>query len=122
MKKDVLRFPRNIVNPIRIFLEREIVRLKRTKKRISKSDPFSDSTRIEENSLEEDVDEQIGHFDSQVKAKFMDKQIVQLRKALTMIKLGRYGICEKCGKMIDTDRLAAKPDATICIKCERERE
>jgi len=110
------------VDPIRIFLEREIVRLKRTKKRISKSDPFSDSTRIEENSLEEDVDEQIGHFDSQVKAKFMDKQIVQLRKALTMIKLGRYGICEKCGKMIDTDRLAAKPDATICIKCERERE
>ena len=82
MNKYILKFPRNIVEPIRIFLEREIVRLKRTKKRINKSDPFSDSTRIEENSLEEDVDEQIGHFDSQVKAKFMDKQIVQLNTGL----------------------------------------
>lgn len=122
MKKDVLKFPRNIVEPIRLFLEREIVKLKRTKNKLKKNDPFANELRTEENSLEEDVDEQIGHFDSQVKAKFVDKQIVQLRKALTMIKLGKYGICEKCGKMINTDRLAVKPDVTICIKCERERE
>jgi RNA polymerase-binding transcription factor DksA len=122
MKKDVLKFPRNIVEPIRLFLEREIVKLKRTKNKLKKNDPFANESRTEENSLEEDVDEQIGHFDSQVKAKFVDKQIVQLRKALTMIKLGKYGICEKCGKMINTDRLAVKPDVTICIKCERERE
>ena len=63
-----------------------------------------------------------GDFDALVKTNFIKKQIVQLRKALTMIKMGKYGICESCGKMIDTDRLAVKPDATICIKCEKERE
>jgi len=105
MKNDILKFPRNIVEPVRIFLEKEIIKLKRTKSK-----------------CEYEVGGQAEHFDSQVKVKFMDKQIVQLRKALTMIKLGKYGICERCGKMIDTDRLAVKPDSTICIKCELERE
>lgn len=105
MKNDILKFPKNIVEPIRIFLEKEIVKLKRTKSK-----------------CEENASGQVDRFDSQVKAKFMDKQIVQIRKALTMIKLGKYGICERCGKMIDTDRLAVKPDSTICIKCELERE
>jgi RNA polymerase-binding transcription factor DksA len=39
-----------------------------------------------------------------------------------MVKLGKYGICEKCGKMIDTDRLAINPEATTCIDCEKDKE
>ena len=68
------------------------------------------------------MDEQVGHFETEVKVGFVKKQLVQLRKALTMIKIGKYGICEKCGLMIDTDRLAVKPEVTICIKCARDRE
>lgn len=117
-----LTFPSRLINPIKKFLEDEIVRLKRRLKGIKASDPFTDHNRDGENSLEEDVDEQIGHFDAEVKVNFINKQIVQLRKALTRIKLGKYGTCEKCGKMIDTDRLAAKPDAIICIDCEKEQE
>ena len=119
---NMLSLPKKLLDPIRVFLERELVKMKRTEKKLSKGDPFKDRARVNENSMEEDVDEQIGHFDTQVKANFLKKQIVQLRKALTMIKMGKYGICESCGKMIDTDRLAAKPDSTICIKCEKERE
>lgn len=119
---NILSLPKKLLDPIRIFLEKELVKMKRTEKKLRKSDPFKDSTRANENSMEEDLDEQIGHFDTQVKANFIKKQIIQLRKALTMIKMGKYGVCESCGKMIDTDRLAVKPDATICIKCEKERE
>ncbi len=115
-------FPSNLLTPIQKFLKGELVKLKKTRKSINKADPFKDSDRAGENSLEEDVDEQIGHFDAEVKNNFISKQIVQLRKALTMIKIGRYGICEKCGKMIDTDRLAARPETTVCIDCQKESE
>jgi len=120
--EEKISFPKRLLTPIKIFLERELVKLKRTKKNLKKNDPFKDSVRTVENSVEEDLDEQIGHFDTQVKVNFIQKQIIQLRKALTMIKIGKYGACERCGKMIDTDRLGVRPDATICIKCERERE
>jgi RNA polymerase-binding transcription factor DksA len=120
--EEKLSLPKKLLAPIKHFLEKELVKLKRTKKNLKKSDPFKDSVRTSENSFEEDLDEQIGHFDTQVKVNFVQKQIIQIRKALTMIKIGRYGVCEKCGKMIDTDRLAVFPDTTVCIKCERERE
>jgi DnaK suppressor protein len=89
---------------------------------IKSNDPFTDEGRATDNSLEEDVDEQIGHFDSEAKVNFVSRQIVQFRKALTRLKLGKYGICERCGKMIDTDRLAIGPEITMCVKCEKERE
>jgi len=107
---------------IKHFLESELVKIKRNKKELKQADPFSDSDRTSENSLEEDVDEQIGHFDTEIKVKFLAKRTVQLRKALTRMKLGKYGICETCGKMIDTDRLAVNPEATTCVKCEKESE
>ena len=112
----------NIKNKIKKFLEIELLKLKRTEKKLKKADPFNDDARASENSLEEDVDEQIGHFDTEIKVKFLRRQIVQLRKALTRLKIGKYGICEKCGKMIDTNRLAINPQATTCVKCKKESE
>lgn len=104
------------------FLEEEIVRLKKREKELKGADPFTDETRTLDNSVEEDVDEQLGHLDSEVKINFIRKQIIGLRKALARIRIGKYGICARCGKMIGTDRLAAKPDATLCITCESEVE
>jgi len=120
--KNNVKFPEKLLAPIKRFLEGEIIRLKRSEKSIKQADPFLDESRTTENSVEEDVDEQVGHFETVVKANFVKKQIVQVRKALTFLKIGKYGTCEKCGKMIDTDRLAVKPDATVCIKCEKESE
>jgi DnaK suppressor protein len=126
MKKEknkvVLTFPSRLLSPIKLFLERELIKLKRRKKQLKKEDPFLKGDRTEENSLEEDLDEQIGHFDNEIKAKFLSKQIAQFRTALTRMKIGKYGICEKCGKMIDTDRLAVKAEATTCIKCSKKSE
>jgi RNA polymerase-binding transcription factor DksA len=122
LKKDNITIPAKLLAPIKSFLEKEMVKWKKTEKTMKSNDPFADANRVNENSDEEDVDEQIGHFDTEVKVSFIDKQLVQLRKALTRIKIGKYGICEKCGKMIDTDRLAIKPETTICIDCAKEQE
>lgn len=116
------KFPARLLKPIKNFLENELIKIKRNKKSLKQADPFNDINRASENSLEADVDEQIGHFDTEIKVKFLAKRLAQLRKALTRMKLGKYGICEKCGKMIDTDRLAVKPEATTCIDCEKDSE
>lgn len=121
-KKEGLNLPHRLLSPIKMFLEKELVSLKRSKKQLKKEDPFMNENRVNENSLEEDVDEQIGHFENEIKVKFLQKQIIQFRTALTRIKIGKFGVCEKCGKMIDTDRLAVKPEATTCIKCSKEND
>lgn len=118
MKKN----PNKLLGSVKNFLEFELLRSKRSKKEMEKSDPFADEQRVNENSFEEDLDEQIGHFDSEVKVRFLAKRIVQLRKALTRLRLGKYGICEVCGKMIDTERLSINPEATTCVKCQKEKE
>lgn len=103
-------------------MHHKLIDLKKKEKSLKESDPFFDQQRTGNNSLEEDVDEQIGRFETEVKISFIKKQIVQVRKALTNLKIGKYGICEKCHNMIDTDRLAVKPDTTLCVKCAEDKE
>jgi len=52
----------------------------------------------------------------------VSRSLVAVRKALTRIKLGKYGICVSCGKMIDTDRLAITPTADMCMECAKKAE
>lgn len=120
--KESVAIPMRLLMPIKVFLEKEIVKWKRTERRFKRNDPFMDENRTSNNSEEEDTDEQLGRFDTEIKVSFVKKQLVQLRKAMTRIKIGKYGICEKCGKMIDTDRLTISPETTICIDCAKEQE
>ena len=43
-------------------------------------------------------------------------------KALELIEKGEYGVCIKCGKPIDPERLKAFPEARLCIDDARKRE
>jgi RNA polymerase-binding protein DksA len=45
-----------------------------------------------------------------------------INSALERIEAGTYGICMNCGKPIAEERLEARPWATLCIDCQRERE
>ncbi len=42
--------------------------------------------------------------------------------ALAKLDKGTYGLCEDCGDKIDRARLKALPSATLCIRCQRQRE
>jgi RNA polymerase-binding transcription factor DksA len=60
-------------------------------------------------------------FDATI-AKLVDEEEQQVREALARKAAGTYGICENCGRPIDPARLKARPEATLCIDCQRERE
>lgn len=40
--------------------------------------------------------------------------------ALAKIERGTYGLCERCGKRIDRERLEALPSARVCITCKQK--
>jgi len=48
----------------------------------------------------------------------LEKKLQAIIKALKKIDDGTYGICEKCQKEIDLNRLKASPSAKNCLKCD----
>jgi len=48
--------------------------------------------------------------------------LAEIDAALQRIEEGTYGICTNCGRRIADERLEARPWATLCIDCQRERE
>jgi RNA polymerase-binding transcription factor DksA len=44
-------------------------------------------------------------------------RLADIAKALDRLDAGSYGQCERCGRPIATERLAARPTATTCISC-----
>ena len=46
----------------------------------------------------------------------------EIDTALARIDEGTYGMCERCGKPIDEERLEALPWATLCIDDKRKQE
>ena len=125
MKKNtsVPKFPSNILAPVAHFLTARLHTLEKRKKEIAREDPFADTSRVDDNAAPDiEADEQFGHARTSAIKKEISKSIIGIRKALTRIKLGKYGICEECGQMIDTARLMAFPEATFCAKDAKKRE
>jgi RNA polymerase-binding protein DksA len=51
-----------------------------------------------------------------------EARLSQVEEALERQREGTYGICESCGESIDPERLRARPEATLCIDCQRAQE
>ncbi len=47
--------------------------------------------------------------------------LAEVEHALTKLEGGAYGICESCGKPIQSARLEAMPAARLCIDCASRR-
>ncbi|HCR35614.1 hypothetical protein A2130_00815 [Candidatus Woesebacteria bacterium GWC2_33_12] len=118
-----LTFPKNLLKPVGDFLTARLASLKINKKKISSEDPFNDKTRDLDNAATDtEAEEQFGHARVTAIKEELNRKSKQIKKALERVKIGKYGICEDCGKMIDTDRLAVFPEATMCVSCEKKRE
>jgi DnaK suppressor protein len=46
-------------------------------------------------------------------------RVASLEDAAARADAGTFGVCSRCGRLIDPRRLAARPDATLCIDCAR---
>jgi len=52
----------------------------------------------------------------------MERRMQDIEHALRAIEKGQYGLCERCGNPIEPERLEVKPDAILCLNCQREVE
>jgi len=121
--KEKIIFPKSLVQPVANFLNNQLKELIKRRKNISSEDPFKNPDRVTDNaSPDTDAEEQFGHARTSAIKSEIDRKIIQIRRALTRIKIGKYGICMGCGNMIDTDRLMVYPEATYCVKCETKKE
>lgn len=124
-KKDApkIAFPASVLSPVARFLTARLSSLRKRKKEIEKEDPFKDTSRIIDNaSPDTEAAEQFGHARTSAIRQELIRKIIQTRKALARVKIGKYGICEDCGQMIDTDRLMIYPEATLCATDAAKRE
>ena len=123
LKTEGLTFPSNLLVPIGHFLSAQLHKLEGNKKKLETEDPFTNEMRTSDNAAPDtEAEEQFGHARTSALKEQIDRKIIQTRKALSRIRIGKYGICENCGKMIDTDRLVAYPEATLCVDCEKKKE
>jgi len=120
-KNAKFKFPAVVLEPVKIFLQEELKKLKSRRDQIKKDDPFANPDRSRDNAPDLDADEQFGHARSEAVNQQINKRIIQIKKALARIKIGRYGICEKCGEFIDTKRLMIYPETTLCVNCMRKQ-
>lgn len=119
MKEAPISFPANVLKPLMDYLRGEEKRLVKVKSSLKKEDPFKAKNREEDNSIDADVAEQVDHERVSAVSREIKRSLINIRKTLTRVKIGRYGICENCSQMIDTDRLAIKPTAEYCVACEK---
>jgi RNA polymerase-binding transcription factor DksA len=115
-------FPKNLLVPVKEFLIAKLKMLKKTRHDIDMEDPFKYPDRLDNNSPDMDAEEQYSHARTSAIRDEINRKIIQVRKALAMIKIGKYGICEECGKMIDTDRLMVYPETTLCTEDAKKKE
>ena len=52
----------------------------------------------------------------------LERRLADIDLALKSMEKGEYGICQRCGKPIEAERLEVKPDATMCLTCQQEVE
>ena len=123
MIKNTIRIPARLLKPVAGFLRENLKKINIRKSKISSEDPFKNKERIHDNaSPEADAEEQFGHARVTAIKEELNNKTSQIKKALKRIKKGKYGSCEDCGKLINTDRLSVVPEATLCISCEKKRE
>ncbi len=121
--RTMVKFPQTVLVQIKQYLEDRRAQTEHRLADLKTEDPFADQSRLTDNAADDtEAHEKAGHERTQALIAQLNTVLIQTRKALTKIKIGKYGTCERCGKMIDTDRLAAIPTATLCLSCEKKKE
>lgn len=117
-----INFPANVLEPVKNFLLQRQRKLQQRKKELEAEDPFMGDNRLPNHAASDSgAVEETGHDRVAALKWEVDKGLINIRKTLTRIKLGNYGLCENCGRLIDTDRLAIDPTATLCVQCSGKK-
>lgn len=47
----------------------------------------------------------------------LEERLKEITDAMARIENGTYGVCQKCGKPIEAEKLEANPATTTCLAC-----
>lgn len=115
-------FPSDILETIRVHLEEEKKQVVARVSELSKQDPFANPDRVNDNAASDtEASEESSHDRFAAMVEELNGKLADLDAALSRIAAGTYGFCSVCGDMIDTDRLAILPTATLCLRHEKEK-
>lgn len=118
-----IKFPAEILTGIKAHLDEENKRIKLQIANLAKQDPFADTDRLMDNAASDtEAKEESNHDRVEAMIGELKSDTAEIEAALERIKKGTYGFCKNCGEMIDTDRLAAIPTATLCMDCEGKKK
>ena len=67
---------------------------------------------LEEQAIQRENEQVLTHLDES-----LNREFVEVQRALAKLDVGDYGICENCGTSIAPKRLEAIPHASLCIGC-----
>jgi RNA polymerase-binding transcription factor DksA len=116
------KFPKNILRDVDIHLRDTRAHLAARISQLSAQDPFSDPDRVNDNAASDhEASEESSHDRFSAMVEELKSKLAATDQALSRIIEGTYGFCTNCGRMIDTDRLAVLPMATLCLDCERKK-
>lgn len=117
------KYPTDVLIKIKQNLLEEKKKLTARLEKLSEEDPFINPERTNDNAASDtDAKEEVDHERIEVLKQELTDDIEAIRAALERINKESFGFCAKCGKMIDTDRLAIHPTAIYCVKCEQDHD
>jgi len=73
----------------------------------------------EDSDMEEKADEATEYDNLLSLEHSLELRLKDVNAALEKISAGSYGICERCGKKIEEQRLAVAPEARLCLTCNQ---
>jgi DnaK suppressor protein len=117
------KFPSEVLSELRKHLEDEKTRINDRLAQVVAQDPFTDPERANDNAASDsEASEESSHDRFSAMADELKTRLDDIDNALLRIADGTYGFCINCAQMIDTDRLAILPTATLCLACEQQKK
>lgn len=116
-------FPSEILDKLRKELEDEKTKTNDRIAQLMAQDPFSDPDRANDNAASDsEASEESSHDRFAAMVEELKTHLADIDAALVRLGEGTYGFCVNCKQMIDTDRLAILPTATLCLACEQKKK
>lgn len=59
----------------------------------------------------------VTHLEAAAQRENIEARLDSIDFALSRLREGQFGLCVECGNEIPTERLEARPDASLCVSC-----
>jgi DnaK suppressor protein len=114
----MIKIPKEVLTEMKAHLESELTRISAQIADLSAQDPFANTDRLTDNAaVDAEANEEAGHERFQALVTQLQQTKQAIADTLERLNQETYGLCTNCHRLIDTDRLAAFPTATVCIEC-----